>query len=286
MLLVVSMSTALKARSFFASRPVMFLSAALALVLTMTAPAGEAEARGWGRHHHGWFGGGFRAWFFAPPIWFHYQRYEAPPPPPPVYAPPPPPVYAPPPPPAYAYPYTPPPAYAPPPPPVAPQVYAYPQRDRPSIGLAFAGLVEAPQTGQLPMGGVAAGLQFRTGSHSLLSMELQSLGAHRLSDDTRRSDLAGIVSGRLFLWNAGLAPYLELGGGLGRAAVRANQLEVEAVQMVGRIGLGLELRLGEHLVLDGQIAQTHRLAFDQTAADAIEDHERATLFRGGVTLRF
>ena len=286
MLIPVCMSRAPKARlASAAKKPLMILCAALALVFTVTAGAGDAEARGWRRHHHrGWlgFGGGFRAWFFAPPIWFHYHRYETPPPPP---------VYAPPPPPAYAYPYAPPPAYTPPPPPAyapppPPQVYAIPQRDRPHIGLMVAGLVEAPQTGQLPMGGVAAGLQFRTGSHTLLSLELQSLGAHRLSDDARRTDLAGIVSGRFFLWNAGIAPYLELGGGLGRASLSTRTLpDIEAAQMLGRFGVGLELRLGEHLVLDGQIAQTHKLMFDD-AVEEVDAHERATQFRGGVTLRF
>jgi hypothetical protein len=275
------MSPARKARSVSAARKFLVLaSAALALVLALTASPGEAHARRW--RHRGWFGfgAGFHGWFVAPPVWFHYHRhYEAPPQvytPPPVYAHPAP-AY-----PAPAYPYAPPPAVQPAP---APQVYAYPRRDRPHIGLALAGLVESPQTGQLPMGGVAAAIQFRTGSHSLMSLELQSLGAHRLSDGARRSDLAGLVSGRLFLWNAGIAPYLELGGGLGRAALRTNLPEVEAMQMVGRFGVGLELRLGNHLVLDGQIAQTHRLAFDQEIAP-VDEHERATQFRGGVTLRF
>jgi hypothetical protein len=287
MLMRMCMERAPKARfASAAKKPLMILCAVLALVFTVTAAAGDAEARGWRHHHRGWFGfgGGFRAWFLAPPIWFHYHRYETPPPPP-VYTPPPPPVYTPPPP-AYAYPYSPPPAYTPPPPPPVAPVYAVPQRDRPHIGLMVAGLMEAPQTGQLPMGGVAAGLQFRTGSHSLLSLELQSLGAHRLVDDARRSDLAGVVSGRFFLWNAGIAPYLELGGGLGRASLRTTTLpNIEAAQMLGRFGVGLELRLGDHLVLDGQIAQTHKLMFDD-AVEEIDAHERATQFRGGVTLRF
>ena len=150
----------------------------------------------------------------------------------------------------------------------------------------MTGLVEAPQTDQLPLGGVAAALQFRTSSHSLLSLELQSLGARRPSDDPRRSDVGGLVSGRVFLWNAALAPYLELAGGLGRAELRANDLEVHAVQLLGRFGVGLELRLGRHVVLDGQIAQMHRLGFDETASGAFESHERATHVRGGLALRF
>ena len=149
----------------------------------------------------------------------------------------------------------------------------------------MAGLVEAPQSGQLPLGGMAATMQFRTSSHSLLSLEVQSLGAHRRSDDTRRSDLAGLVGGRVFLWNAAFAPYLELAGGLGQASLRTRELEVHAVQLLGRLGLGLELRLGRHLVLDGQIAQMHRLVFDEEG-DTAEGHERATVFRGGVGLRF
>jgi hypothetical protein len=49
--------------------------------------------------------------------------------------------------------------------------------------------------------------------------------------------------------------------------------------------VGLELRLGDHVVLDGQIAQNHAMTFDD-AIEAFDAHERATQVRGGVTLRF
>jgi hypothetical protein len=262
-------SMSMRRKSF--TRFVSLVGAALALFFAVTLTPGEAEARGrWGRR--GWFGGGIHGWFVGPPIWFHFhRRYEAPPQPAPV------PYYG------YGYPQAPP----PPPPPVAVQpAYRYPEYNPLHMGLSVAGLVEAPHTGQLPMGGVAGALQFRTSSHSMISFELQSMGARRTSDDLRRSDLAGLVSGRIFLWNFALAPYLELGGGLGRASMRANDLEVRAMQLVGRLGLGLELRLGRHVVLDGQVAQLHRLAFDELDSSAFEPHERASVVRGGVSIRF
>jgi hypothetical protein len=258
------------------SRFVSLVGAALALFFAMSMAPDAAEARHrWRRW--GWFGfgAGVHGWFHGPPLWFHHhhRRYEAPPPPPPAV-------------PYYGYGYAVP--QAPPPPPVTVQpAYRYPQYDPLHIGVSVAGLVAAPQSGQLPMGGVSGALEFRTSSHSMLSLELQSLSARRRSDDLRRNDLAGMVAGRIFLWNAALAPYFELAGGLGRAELRVNDLEVHASQLVGRLGVGLELRLGRHVVLDGQIAQTHRLTFDEPLASTpFEEHERAAVVRGGVSIRF
>lgn len=257
--------------------------ATLALFLALSASPGEAEARHRWRRGGSWLGFALGAvtgaavhgWFHHAPHWYGYEyhQYPAPPPPPP-------------PPPAYGYGYGPPPSA--PPPPVAVQPgYRYTHYQWPDMGLSVSGLVESPQTGQLPLGGVAAALQFRTSARSLMSLELQSMGARRLSDDVRRSDVGGLVSGRVFLWNAAFAPYLELAGGLGRASLRESDLEVHAVQLLGRLGVGIELRLGRHVVLDGQIAQMHRLGFDEpVGAGPLETHERATHVRGGLAFRF
>ena len=73
---------------------------------------------------------------------------------------------------------------------------------------------------------------------------------------------------------------------------RSDGLEVSASQILGRFGVGLELRLGRHLVLDGQIAQLHRLRFDDEAVAVagrpapFDRHERATEVRGGIGVRF
>jgi hypothetical protein len=40
------------------------------------------------------------------------------------------------------------------------------------------------------------------------------------------------------------------------------------------------------VVLDGQVAQMHRLAFDELDSSAFEPHERASVVRGGVSIRF
>ena len=154
------------------------------------------------------------------------------------------------------------------------------------------GTVQAGWANEMPVGGAAGALQIRTSRHSLLSLELQSVGAYRPSDGTRRNDLAALLGGRVFFWNAALAPYLELAGGLGRTSLEVGGLEARASQMLGRFGVGLELRLGRHLVLDGQIAQLHRLRFDDEAVAVagrpapFDRHERATEVRGGIGVRF
>jgi hypothetical protein len=273
------MSHVSAARSINKPRSLVFASAALAMLVTLLGWAEDAEARHRWRWRSGWLGFAAGAaagavvgsWVHQPPFWFGYHSHHHHPAP-----------YV------YGHGYGPSP---PPPPPVAVQpayvqpAYGHPRVESPHIGLAVAGLVETPQSGQLPLGGMSAALQFRTSRHSLLSLELQSLGAHRRSDDARRSDLGGLVAGRVFLWNAAFAPYLELAGGLGRGSIRTSAFEVHAVQLLGRVGVGLELRLGRHVVLDGQIAQMHRLRFDEDGGST-EGHERSTVFRGGLGLRF
>jgi hypothetical protein len=223
-----------------------------------------------------------------PPVWV--APYPQPVPVPVPYAPPPV-VYAPPPPPCCYV------APAPAPPMVVMQAAPPVREDYPRVGLAFGGLVDSPRSGQMPVGGVVGALQVRTSSHSLMLLELQSLGARRISDDLERSELVGLLGGRVFPWDAFLTPYLELAGGFGRASVEANGYAVHASQLVGRIGVGLELRLGRHLVLDGAVAQVHRLRMDGDGSSrldlasaepfaAIGEHERATEIRGGLAFRF
>jgi hypothetical protein len=166
--------------------------------------------------------------------------------------------------------------------------------DAVQLGFSVAGVVQSPPIGGLPLGGIAAALRIQPSSQSLLALEIQSLGAEQGPDGPRRHELAGLVVGRVYLWNAPLAPYLELAGGLGRASVEMNAFEVRASQLVGRIGIGLELRLGQHLALEGEIAQVHRLRLgddpsydsDPCCAALLDHHERATELRGGLAFRF
>jgi hypothetical protein len=102
----------------------------------------------------------------------------------------------------------------------------------------------------------------------------------------------------LFAWDAALAPYLELAFGIGRASVETGPFAVRASQLVGRVGLGLELRLGRHVVLESQAASVHRLRLDGGAAGGVTGgaagpalaqlgkHERSVELRGGLALRF
>jgi hypothetical protein len=274
------------------NRPLVILTASTALFALLALAPHDAEAR----RRHRWHAGGAIAGAVVGAIAgaviadavgasaeVHVQTYPAPPPPPPV-------VYVP-----------APPAPPPPPPPAPPVVYApYTQsyysppvrHEYPRLGLALLGTVQAGWGDEMPVGGAAGVLQIRTSRHSLLSLELQSVGAYRPSDGTRRNDLAALLGGRVFLWNAALAPYLELAAGLGRTSLEVGALEARASQIHGRFGVGLELRLGRHLVLDGQIAQLHRLRFDDEAVAVsgrpapFDRHERATEFRGGIGVRF
>ena len=280
-----------------AKRPLVILSAAAVLFTMMTLSPDDAEARrGWrvrgvvgaviaGAVLAEVVGATVDARVVLPPVSVHVETYPAPPPPPPpppcCYAPPPPPrTYAPPPPPptVYAAPYAP--------------AFPSPRPEYPTLGLALAGSVQAGWADQMPVGGVVGTLQLRTSSHTMLGMELQSVGAYRPSDGTRRSDLAGLLAGRVFLWNAAIAPYLELAAGLGRTSLDYAGLEARASQLLGRFGVGLELRLGRHLVLDGQIAQLHRVRLDERddtvalSTSPFDRHERATEFRGGIGVRF
>jgi hypothetical protein len=190
----------------------------------------------------------------------------------------------------YPYPYQPAPYYQPPAPPE-------PIWWRPEFRLSLAGVVQSPSSDQMPVGGVAAGLQVRTSTLTMMGLELQSLGARRFSGNESRSQTDGLVTGRFFLWDAPLVPFLEVAGGIGHASVEAGGFTAEASQLVGRVGLGLELRLGRHLVLEGELARTGRLTMGDPAdqnvayladpgAPFIADHEGATEARAALSLRF
>jgi hypothetical protein len=222
-------------------------------------------------------GGALALELFSPQLWFEIHAGELPPPPPPVL--PPPCCYAPP----------------PPPPPIEMMVAAPPPPEAAPVhlGLAVAGLFQSAGAGQSPIAGVAASLQVRTSPRSLFGLELQSLASDRQPTRSRRNEVAGLMAGRLFAWDAALAPYLELAGGLGHASIDTAALEVSASQLIGRVGLGLELRLGPHLVLDTQLAQVHRLRLDdQPRLVAANDpafigaHEQSTEVRMGLGYRF
>jgi hypothetical protein len=191
------------------------------------------------------------------------------------------------------YPYYPPPApyYAPPPAVVQPAPYVV----GPEMRISLSGVMQNPRSDyQLPVGGVGLGLQTRTSTLTMLGLELQALGADRPSHDEKRSQLDALVTGRLFFWDGCLVPFVELAGGIGQAAVEAGGFSTDATQLVGRVGLGLELRLGRHLAFEGALARTGRWAMgdDDTVAylresgPFIESHESATEGRLGLALRF
>jgi hypothetical protein len=211
---------------------------------------------------------------------FRFELYaDATPPPSYYYAPPPPPPCC----------------YVPPPPPpvvIAEPAPPPPAPDGPRLGVAVNGIIQSSQTSAAPSAtaGVAVSLQARTSERSLLALEVQSLTAE--GPARRRSDLAGLLVGRLFLWDAAITPYLDLAGGLGRATIDAQGAGVATSEVIGRAGLGLEVRLGPHLVLEGQLAQIYKLRLDHEPggqpADPtfIGERERSTELRGGLAYRF
>jgi len=224
-------------------------------------------------------GAALAANLFAAHLWLELGADEAPPPRPP-------------------FPPLPPCCYVPPPPPVvmvAPMPLAPPSHPM-QLGLAVSGLVQSPSSapGQSPIAGVAAALQVRTSARSILGLEVQSLTSDRTTTThSRRDELAGLMAGRLFPWDAPFAPYVELAGGLGRASIDTNALVVDVSQLIGRAGIGIELRLGPHLVLDGQLAQVHRFNLDHQSRDLaasdpafVGEHERLTELRCGLGYRF
>jgi hypothetical protein len=166
-------------------------------------------------------------------------------------------------------------------------VQAGPPAPWPRFGVGLSGLV-ATSAGGAVSGGSAGTLQLRTSANSLFYLELQASRADRPWDGLERQDVAGLMGARLYLWDAWLTPYLDVAAGFGEASFRCCATRLEAAQFVGRYGAGLELRLGEHLALEAQLAQVHRLRVDDdpTYAVPLDDHESAVEVRGGIAFRF
>jgi hypothetical protein len=179
----------------------------------------------------------------------------------------------------------PPPAYPPPvvmmPPPAV--VVAAPRAASPAVGITLSGVLQDLGAEQGLTGGAAVDLQYRANPHAMLSLELQSLKVEHTLDRTQREDTAALVGLRLFPWDWTLSPFVDLAAGFGRASYHCCAYQEHAAQFLGRYGVGLELRLGSHVVLDAQVATVHRLRLDEPgpALSAFEDHERATEVRGG-----
>jgi hypothetical protein len=270
---------------------------ALLLALATIANPGEAQARPWRVHRAIGAAAGAMAGAMigaaieghivvGPPVVrvHHYPAWT----PAPVYVPAPPP-------PAVVYQSAPPTVvvHQAPAPVVVQQQAVMVQQAEPArsvLGLSVVGLIDSGNTGESAAAGMAAALQFRLSPRSQLSLELQSLASQREWDRARREDIGVLLGARLFLWDAVLAPYLDVGGGFGRATFRCCSETVNVPQFLGRYGLGLELRLGRHLVLDAQLARVHRFQLTEDGRPSyespVDEHERVTELRGGLTFLF
>jgi hypothetical protein len=288
-------------RRFVHGRRVVTVTSIACAIATLAFSYGHAQAQTARRHRHAIaaavaaaaagavIGAAIGVEIVAPDVFVEIDGYPPPPPPP---LPPPCCYHAPPPP--------------PPPPPMVMQT-APPAPAPPALGVGVTGLVAVPQSGQVPLAGGALALQARTSSNSLLILEGQSLAAFRVEEDAHRNDVAALLGARLFAWDRAVVPYLDLAGGLGRSSVTAPGFDVVTSQVIGRVGLGLEVRLGPHLVLEGQVAQVGRFRVDD-GPDAIPApaggtppgaaatggpsllvagrYERSTEVRGGLAVRF
>ena len=128
--------------------------------------------------------------------------------------------------------------------------------DHPLLGLGLWGARQI-RADEPTLHGLVGGLQLRTSRLTLLGFELQALGDD--FEQRRLRELGGLVTGRFFLWDWFLSPYLVLGGGLARSTFETAGSGVKVLHAVGTAGLGIELRLGDNIVLDGQVSQIHRL---------------------------
>jgi hypothetical protein len=234
------------------NRILMLGSAALAAVSFMALDPAEAQAGGWSVHVE------------ARPVVVVQPYY--PPPPPPRWR------------------YVPAPVYVP----AAPVVVAAPVFGGPSppVGLAVSGLVQARDGEHSATGGFGLTAQYRTSPHTLMLAEFQWLGSPRGADGFRREDMAGLLGFRLFPWDAPIAPYFELAGGFGESTFFCCAQELHTSQLVGRYGVGLELRLGPHWFLEGQLAQIHRFNFEADDPTLTSRSERAVELHGGLGVRF
>jgi hypothetical protein len=155
----------------------------------------------------------------------------------------------------------------------------------PQLRLSLGGTMQTAGSASGAMGGVAVALQAGLFRHTLLGIELQSVGTFD-EDRVRRDDVAGLVTARVLPWRGPVAPYLEVAAGVGGARVRTGGYQARTSLLLARYGIGLELRLGHHVVLDGQLAQLHRFATDGAANPYVGDQERATELRAGLGFRF
>jgi hypothetical protein len=201
----------------------------------------------------------------------------APPPPPPppappappapdIYAPlpplPPPPPPLPPPPPAPRY-YAPR-YYAPPPAPVPTVVAPLPQAEEPLkwFGIGVRGGLTAVQGGEQYLG-IGGHLRLRPSKHFALDLAAERMSSRK--GEVHRIDVPVTLGGQFYILHGTVAPFLvaDIGVNFARASAEGYTLSSEAKQLVGRVGGGIELRLGRHVTLSADARYVARQRFDK-----------------------
>lgn len=191
-------------------------------------------------------------YYVQPQPYYGQQPYNVQPqpplPPPPVYSQPapPPPVYSQPP----AYYQYPPATYARPPQPVRPQWTA-----RVGIGGRFAGIINRDdwtQFGQLGFGGE---MLFRVQRHIVLELASEYQRSVYGEGEFRRYDVPVTLGARFHLGGPEwvVSPYLVAAAGLNYANLDYIHARDIAWFAVGQLGGGLEIRLGKHVALTGDV---------------------------------
>ena len=216
---------------------------------------------------------------------------------PPPQAAPPPVVYQPaPPPPVVVY-QPPPPVYvvrpeAPPPPPF---YYRPEQRPRREWGLNLhlqGASIGKGVNGDASMGGVGFGLRYKPVPHFGLEADLDFMGGRDYSS-MKRNETAFSLNGLIFL-NPKSKGQIYLLGGIGWSAAHVQddtsdvtlyaQREFHYAYFGAQAGIGLELRLGRHFALNGDVRGFIRGRIDDNAQYTQEFHDssgRSTNTSGG-----
>jgi hypothetical protein len=202
-----------------------------------------------------------------------------PPPPPPPPAPPAPPapdIYAPLPP---LPPAPPPMPLPPPPPPPAPRYYAppapvpvvvapAPRYDEPRMfGIGVRGGLTGMSGGEQYFG-IGGHLRLRPSKYVAIDLAAERMTSRK--SDVHRTDVPVTLGAQVYLMHGTFAPFLvgDLGVNFASASVDGYSLKSDAKQFVGRLGGGLEIRLGRHVAVsaDARYVMRHRMGSDKNEA--------------------
>jgi hypothetical protein len=155
----------------------------------------------------------------------------------------------------------PPPPGAPPPPP--PWYNAAVRRrvfEEPHVGLGIGGT--GFSFGDTQLGGASAHLRVRASHNVTWELALGVMGGKDEMGIERR-DVPLTLGVHIYPWDSVLAPYFVAAGGGNFVREDFQGQHIDGTQFVGALGGGLELRLGHHLTLGGDVRYQWRELTDR-----------------------